>query len=295
MLKMKLFFKIRSNLLNLRFLLLFTLIFNINVSTVSNAYAIGTSDILDDIWDVIWGDGEKNDQLDLKLLFNQLFALEIKKELDIPPVNDTNAVSRFNQHYLRLVRRNILYTPTAFDQAEKEIMGKATTSHMAYLLRKKIWGDDRAYQQIMQFDLSKSMPKSIRNKPLMQRYLTKILDNQNRKINKDENFFTSPEGENFKWAITYSPGGGQEDGQGDNVGTGVALVVVPGYAAHNIKFYIFEEIIHDINSYYGRPIERPLIDDQGLIFTPEDSRIYYGSERSGQMGHHKTFDILYPV
>ena len=69
----------------------------------------------------------------------------------------------------------------------------------------------------------------------------------------------------------------------------VAFVIVPGYAAHLIKFPIFEEIMRDANLYYGRAALRPVLKEETMVdFEFMDYITYY----SKQNGKKNNFDIL---
>ncbi|MEE2743332.1 MAG: hypothetical protein VYD54_05450, partial [Bdellovibrionota bacterium] len=115
----------------------------------------------------------------------------------------------------------------------------------------------------------------------VQKFLYSILKNSNRDIGLKENFFSSVEGKNMMKGMTW--GGVLKKTQK------VAFVIVPGYAAHLIKFPIFEEIIGDANDYYGRPRLRPILSEETMVdFKIEDHKAFYGRAN----GVENTFDVL---
>ena len=107
-----------------------------------------------------------------------------------------------------------------------------------------------------------------------------IYDHKFRKIAPKENFLSSREGKNMMEAFSYA---------GLSKKQKVAFVIVPGYAAHLIKFPIFEEIIRDANLYYGRSPLRPVLKEESMVdFEFMDYKTYYSKKN----GKNNNFDIL---
>ncbi|MBM4253483.1 MAG: hypothetical protein FJ146_16060 [Deltaproteobacteria bacterium] len=218
-------------------------------------------------------------EVDWKLYYNQMFALEIRKELrgrgtsEAPDVIDRTVEATIRQH--------LGYTPLKFNEVITKVLS-ANTSAEAYRLRREIYFDQASYAKVTTPNFDAAIPSSLRSHPLVASYLARIQENRDRSIAPQENFFTSPEGINFIQAVTKA--------QGDQGSQEVTLVLVPGYAAHVIKFAIFPEILSDANRYWGRPEGRPILADRGLDVIYEAPLNFYGS---GAERPHP-FDILTP-
>ncbi len=217
------------------------------------------------------------DLVEWKLVFNQLFALELKKEAlatQRPGEVDNALRNKLEEHSY--------YTDSTFNQTI-DYVTRARTSEEAYQRRREHYERPESYQKIAAADFAVSIPASVRARPEVARFLSAIEQYRNRPIAPNENFFTSPEAANFVQAITRGPQGPSSQE--------VAFVLVPGYAAHTIKFEIFPEILGDANRLYGRPESRPIIKEDGLDLTFEDFRTFYGQGSAQQ----KPFDILHPA
>ena len=214
--------------------------------------------------------------IDWKLLFNQLFALEIKKEHLLPagPQGSVNSLDELLEAYTQ-------YNPASFNEALDAISGKET-SEAAYEARKAFYEDPRHREVISQLNLASCVGTELFAIPKIRSFLNLITRNKDRPIAPEENFFESPEGRNVVQAF-------RADGANDE--QEVALVFVPGYASHTIKYCIFEEIVKDANRYYGRPVERPLLREDGIDLEFEDHATYYA--RKNRKRH--SFDILHPA
>lgn len=210
-----------------------------------------------------WGKGKK-EGIDWKLLFNQLFALEIKKELHLPTTTKQEK-KIFNEVYDNLLRNNTCYTPLKFYQAESVILKNAKSSEDLYWARRKVFEDPKNRKKISKLNFKESIPEEIQKVPAINNYLKAIISNQERVIRPEENFFDSPEGKNMVSGLS-------------NGGKGVIFILVPGFAAHSIKDYIFEELPISANRYYGRPDTRPIVKTIGLNVIPQDYRIFYGNK-----------------
>ena len=208
-----------------------------------------------------------SDAVNWKLFFDQLFALELRKEIP----NE--------QAFKAALKRHTAYTPNTFNQTVDNVM-LADTSEDAYKRRLAIYEQESNYQLISKLDFSKSVPESLRAIPQVQAYLKGIDANKGRAIAANENFFKSNEAANFMNGITFTKGEKQE----------VALIMVPGFGAHTIKYDIFPEIIEDANTHWGRPTSRPFTDVTPNETTFEKPGDFYS--RGGQA--HKAFDILHP-
>jgi hypothetical protein len=206
-----------------------------------------------------------------KFLFNKLFALEIKKESrkGKAPFHDTKS----------LLKEHTSWSPLRFDEIISKTL-KAKTSREAYNIREDIYRRESNYQKISELDFSAVIPDDLRVKAPVKKFLYSILRNSIRSIKPGENYFSSSEGQNMIEGITWT---------GQKKSRKVAFVLVPGYAAHLIKFPIFEEITGDANTFYGRPRLRPILTEEGLVdFTVEDHVTFY----SRNNGTENTFDIL---
>ncbi len=214
-------------------------------------------------------------QIDWKLLFNQLFALEIKKQtLTLPAYQ----LDHFQTYYSQL-REHTAWTPYRFNQVIDKVL-QADTSSEAYQIRTKIYSDSNNYQRIASANFDLAIPSQILALPQIKHYLATI--KQYQPSPSQQNFFDSEIGQATIQAITW-----QRYKQPPQK---IALVIVPGYAGHLIQFPIFEEIIKDANQYYGREAQRPIIEEDGLDFTVEDYHNFYA-----QTNTPPYFDILHPA
>ncbi len=211
--------------------------------------------------------------VDWKLFYNQLFALEIRKELKAQGANDSVIDATIRQYSG--------YTPLKFNEVLTKVLG-ANTSAEAFKLRRAIYFDHVAQNKVTNPSFDAAIPGNIRSSPLVAAYLNRIQENRERPVSLQENFLTSPEGENFIQAVTKAQGGGASQQ--------VTLVLVPGYAAHVIKFAIFPEMLADANRYWGRPDGRPILAERGLDITYEAPSNFYS--RGEERVH--PFDILTP-
>ena len=211
--------------------------------------------------------------IDWKLFFNQMFALEIRKEMSgqgFPPADIEAAI-----------KQHTAFTPGTFNDTVNKVLG-ANTSAEAFSIRHTIYDDPLNYKRISADNFQESIPAPTQKIPAISELLTTINQNRDRHIPPDENFFNSPEGQSFVHGITAT-----HRGQGNQQ---IALVLVPGYAAHVIKFAIFPEILADANQLWGRPISRPVLADKGLDVTYEAHGRFY----SRGVSEPHPFDILTP-
>lgn len=213
--------------------------------------------------------------VDWKLLFHQLFALEIRKEFVLTASGDQEAV------YDRLLNAFVQYSPESFNDAVDATMAAASPAE-AHRIRTQFYEHPLSRALIRTLDLNHSVPPELREHPPIRRFLRVIEGNQNRPIERDENFFKSSEGESLATAFAYD---------GDNNEQQVALVMVPGYAAHTIKFSIFEEIVADANEFHGRPSERPLHHIDGIDLEFEDHHTFYARGDKAR----SSIDVLHPA
>lgn len=222
-----------------------------------------------------WAAERSTDAVNWKLFFNQLFALELRKENLAQGGGDAT--------YQATLDRYTAYTDKHFSDTIADVV-KADTSAEAYQRRQAIYANPHNYQLISTPDFSQSVPPAVRALPAVDSYLHGIEANRQRPIRDGENFFTTAEARNLMAALSYS--GGRLGGQR------VALLLVPGYAAHAIKFGIFPEIVADMNRAWGRDAARPILDDgNGIDFKYENYVEFYGKSHGGP----GAFDILTPA
>jgi len=215
-------------------------------------------------------------RVDWKLLFNQLFAAEIEKEHVL-----ARAAGDRTETLDRLLSAFTHYTPAPFNDVI-EAISDAATSDEAYEARAEHYENPIHRWMITRLDFERSIGRELRERPCVREYLDVITRNRRRPITGGESFFASPEGRNLRHAFAFDGG---EDRQS------VAFVMVPGYAAHTIKYYIFEEMVMDANRFHGRPAERPILFEDGIDLEFEDQASYYARGESGRLG----FDILHPA
>lgn len=210
-----------------------------------------------------------------KLFFAQMFALELQKEASGRGLSQAQ--------FQEMLREHVAYNPKSVSEIV-DFVSRAETSAEAYRLRQQIYDDPANYSRITSFNLAQTVPAALMQQPAVQKYLREIENNKNRAISDKENFFNSPEGKNFVQAISTNNGGsGQQE---------VALILVPGYAAHTIKFDIFPEMLSDMNRYWQRANSRPILDEgNGIDITYEKHDVFYGRSESTP----KPFDILTPA
>ncbi len=212
--------------------------------------------------------------IDWKLLFHQLFALEMKKEFVLPRPEDEQEAA-----YDRLLAAFLQYSPSSFnDLVEAACM--AVSAKEAQQIRVEFYEHPLSRILIRDLNFVTSLDEEARNCAPIARFLSLIEDNQQRPISKEESFFVSNEGRNVSNAFAYD---------GTNNEQKVVLIMVPGYAAHTIAFSIFEEIVGDANEFHGRPRERPLLRADGIDLEFEDHQTFYSRGRSNG------FDILHPA
>ncbi len=207
-----------------------------------------------------------NLKIDFKLFFNQIFALEIIKE------NQHNS-----QTANQVIREHTGYTNKSFNETIRYISA-STTSGEAYKKRQDVYDDKSSYSTISNLNFNKTVPSLYYNRPQIKQYLDEIQRYSSRSIPREENFFTSPEGKNVLSHLA------------SDTETTPVLVLVPGYAAHAIKFEIFPEILTDMNRYQGRPDSRPIIGEDSIL----DTR-YQSHQDFYQQSSTREFDILHPA
>ncbi len=215
-------------------------------------------------------------RVDWKLLFNQLLALEIAKE-HVLPTGDPAPAERLD----RLLAAFTQYHPGSFNDAIDAVLA-AGTGAAAHRARVEQFEHPLARRVIAELDFARSIGPELREQPAVAEFLAVIARHRDRPIAPGESFLGSPEGQN-----TIAAFGRDRTGQPQQV----ALVMVPGYAAHTIKFCIFEEMVADANRYHGRPAERPLLHADGIDLSFEDHVTYYGRGDRARAG----FDILHPA
>ena len=214
--------------------------------------------------------------IDWKLLFHQLFALEIRKEFALPA-----SVDEQEDIYTRLLNAFVQYSPRPFGEVIEATM-KAESSEEAHEIRTNFYEHPVSRALIRDLDLSRCIDPKLRSNPKIASYLAVIEENQSRPIVPDENFFGTEEGANVSAA--FAKDGVQNEQQ-------VALVMVPGYAAHTIAYGIFEEFVGDANEHFGRPRERPLLEADGIDLVFEDAKTFYGRGDTTPAA----FDVLHPA
>ena len=217
-----------------------------------------------------FGQGTRpSDGIDWKLFFNQMFALELRKEI------------KSDAEYQLALKKFTAYTPKTFNETLNNVL-EANTTEEAYNRKIAIYDSDENYKTISNLDFNKSVPATLRSLPAINQYLTQIKTLGSRPISKGENFFDSAEAQNFVEALSTSKSGKQD----------VAMVMIPGYAAHTIKFEIFPEIMEDINKHWDRPTSRPILNEgNGLDITYQGYKDFYGQH----LERHRDFDILHPA
>ncbi len=212
--------------------------------------------------------------IDWKLLFHQLFALEIKKEFVLTRPDDEQEAA-----YDRLLAAFLHYSPRSFnDLVEAACM--AASAKEAQQIRVEFYEHPLSRMLIRDINFETNVDEEARTCAPIAKFLSLIEDNQHRPISKEENFFASNEGRNVSNTFAYDGTGNEQQ---------VALIMVPGYAAHTIAFSIFEEIVGDANEFHGRPKERPLLREDGIDLEFEDHQTFYSRGRSDG------FDILHPA
>lgn len=220
------------------------------------------------------------DEVDWKLLFNQLFAIEILKEL---PIGDSFAEREYyKKRYDEILKTHTYYTPKTFNEAINEVL-KAENSNEAYNIRKKIFASEHNRKLIKRADLLSALSRRAKSYPAIRDYIKTILRYKNRRIkSKDEHILDTPEGKNMLNALTF---------RGENKKRkGVVFLLLPGYASHTIKDYIFEDFVFDFNTYYGRSKRRPIVFEDGLDIEFEPHDKYYSSGNNRE----KLLDVLHP-
>lgn len=219
---------------------------------------------------------ERGRPIDWKLLFNQLFALEIKKEYVISAGREDSA-----EFLDRLLRAYTQYSPGTFNDALDEI-SSVESSDDAYEARLGFYENPIHRRLISDLELSRCVGDEVAELKGVQRFLEVIRRHKDRPVAEDESFLASPEGRNMIDAFRV------DDDDNDQE---VAFVLVPGYAAHTIKYVLFEEMVKDVNSFYGRPPERSLLKEDGIDLEFEDHETYYSRGEAQAI----PFDILQPA
>ena len=127
-------------------------------------------------------------QVDWKLLFNQLFALEIKKEhvlgLDLGDAD---------QELDQLLQAYTQYTPLSFNEALDELSA-VERSDDAYKARRALYEHPAHRRLIAEIDFSRSVSPELRRFPGVRRFLDALWHAKDRPVDARENFFESPEG-----------------------------------------------------------------------------------------------------
>lgn len=212
-------------------------------------------------------------QVNWKLFFNQIFAAEIRREM--------RAQNASQAEIRDALREYIAYTPLGFSETIQRVTSVKTSAE-AYQMRLQIYDDKGNADSISRLDFSASIPAAYRNLPEVRQLLQDINNHKDRLPAANENFFLSPEGQALMRAMSVGATGTQE----------VAFILVPGYAAHVIKFGIFPEIVAQANRLHQRPDERPLLDEgSGFDLRYENYKEFYSRGSSGQY----PFDILSPA
>ena len=214
--------------------------------------------------------------IDWKLLFHQLFALEIKKEFVL-----TADVADREDIYTRLLNAFVHYSPNSFNDVIDATMQAESAVH-ARQIREDFYEHPVSRALIRDLNFAGCVDAASREHAAIERFLAVIEANQERPIASAESFFASAEGENV--AAAFADGGAGVEQQ-------VALVMVPGYAAHTIEFSIFDEMVADANAFFGRPEQRPLLRADGIDLEFEDHQTFY--ERGPS--ERPRFDILHPA
>ena len=215
------------------------------------------------------------DGINFKLFFQQMFALEIKKEMQgagSDPATIKNALMTYTA-----------YTDLTFNQAINQVLA-ANSSVEAYQLRKQIFGNEATLDKITSLSPGAALGALPGNRAAIDNYISIISANASRPIALSENFFASPEGINFLSAMSIN--------RATPSGQKIAFVLMPGYAAHTVRFELFPEMVSDINTMQGRPPSRPILDDsQPLDTTYESPEKFYAAGPNRPV----LFDILLPL
>lgn len=215
-------------------------------------------------------------QVDWKLLFNQLFALEIKKEHIL-----SRGASNPDQQLQELLSAYTQYSPVSFNDALEEL-SSMRSSDAAYLAKKAFYENPANQRLIAELDFSRSVGDQLRRYPDVREFLDVIWSCKDRLIAEDENFFESVEGQNVVESFRRDGGKNVQD---------VTIVLIPGFAGHTIKYPLFEEIWKDINVHNDRPAERPLMREDGIDIVFEDHVAFYGRSSN----RRPIFDIIQPA
>ncbi|MBF0361205.1 MAG: hypothetical protein HQK49_09350 [Oligoflexia bacterium] len=218
----------------------------------------------------------KND-VNWKLLFAQLFASEIKKEIPTKTPVSTQLDNYFT------------YSSLSFDKAEEEIKFRAkkdgNKSEDIYRQRINIFENNKEKAKALKIDFKSSISKRVRNNPEIKNFLKSIISNSKSK-NQDENYFTTKEAQDVIKALSFTQTQNQTNQK-------VAIILFPGFAAQSSKDYIFEELAISANKYYGRPSTRPIELDTGITVVGEDYRHFYGDKYYSSTSN--IVDILHPI
>ncbi|MBF0298385.1 MAG: hypothetical protein HQK51_06675, partial [Oligoflexia bacterium] len=212
----------------------------------------------------------------------------IKKRMPIG--KNKKEQEEIDKDYQIILDNNFIYTSLTFDKAEKEILNltkkNGNTSSALYEARKKVMENKKERAKALNLDFKSSIPKAIRENSEIKKFLLNISKQSTKHISDEENFFASTLATNAINGLSFQKGSKEKRKK--------ALVLMPGFAGHTIKDYIFEEIVIDANKYFDRPAVRPLVDTKGpTVVAAEDAQEFYGSKYTSK--HEKNFDILHPV
>lgn len=214
--------------------------------------------------------------IDWKLLFHQLFALEIKKEYVL------GAPKHLQEDiYTRLLNAFVHYSPASFNDVIAQVM-EAESPLDAQRIRSGFYEHPIGRALLRDFDLARCVSSDMRGLDGVEQFVSVIESNRDRVIEASENFFASVEGANVATAFAYDGASNEQQ---------VALVMVPGYAAHTIAYAIFEEIVGDANEFWGRPASRPLLKADGIDLEFEEHSVFYARGAESP----PSFDILHPA
>lgn len=237
-----------------------------------------------------YGDVEQDSSSDWKLLFNRLFALEIYKEHVLP-----NGLERTEQEqkWDHELSKHSFYTPLTFNESIDRIL-EAKSSMEAYNLKNEVFAKPENRKHLREVSSEEIFSEEALKGKRLSKFISSIESMASRPIASEELFLTSPEGKSLTEALTSSLG------QPENF----VFVMIPGYAAHVVKDYIFEEFVNNINSYHGRCKNRPLLAENGIDFSFIGHKEFYGSDTEqycpdeNLVNHHPInrpfVDVLHP-
>ena len=214
------------------------------------------------------------DGVDWKLALHQLFASEIRKEhLPAALAEQEGALDRLLAAYTH-------YTPLRFNDVIDRVAA-VTSSAEACRERRAIFDSPDQREAIAALEVARFVGSGLLRLPAVRSFVERIDGCRGRCIDAADSFFESPEGQAVADAFRVNRGGDDQE---------VALVLVPGYAEHTIKYQIFEETVVDANRFHGRPPYRPLLREDGIDLEFEPHVTFY--ERTTR---HSPLDILHPL